>query len=263
MRASRLILVAAALPALSCTGTTGYQLVVFNAVAEGPADAQAGYTFSNELGFQVTLTKAVMHVGALYLDQSVPTAGSAEGTCTLPGTYVGEVRDGRDVDMLDPTPQAFPAQGDGSTIPAAVGQVWLSGPDVNSMSSQADALDIEGTVARLDGTSFPFFGAISIDTSSFPPPQSAALPGTSPICEQRIVREILVDITLSQGGTLILHLDPKALFSNVDFSGVKPSGDPPSYQFSMPPMDQPSRNLLNNLQASGSVYRFEWRPANP
>src|SRR5579864_7806737 len=162
----RLLALAVALVAFaSCTGTTGYDLVSFYAVAAGPPDAQRGqpYSFTSDRGFQVQLTKATMHVGAMYLDQSLPTSGSAEGKCTLPGTYVGEVLSGRDVDMLSPDEQLFPIMGAGSTIPAAVGQVWLSGPNVYDATDSIVVLSIAGTATSPDGsTSYPFSGDITI-----------------------------------------------------------------------------------------------------
>jgi hypothetical protein len=261
----RLFTLPALFAALSCTGTTGYQLVSFYAVAQGPPDAQPGYTFDNDQQFRVSLTKAVMHVGAIYLDQSLPTSGSAEGRCTLPGTYVGEVRPGLglDVDMLSPAEQLIPVTGIGSTIPAAVAQVWLSGPDVNDANDQTVVLSIAGNATSLnDGTSYPFSGDITIDKNRNVAPVSGALPGANPICEKRIVTPIRVDITLSQRGTLVLQLDPKALFTNVDFSTLKAfKTDPPSFGFTNDDMVQASRNLYANLRAAGAVYRFAWRPA--
>jgi len=256
-------LLLAALPVASCTGTTGYSLVSFYAVAEGPPDAQAGqpYTFMSG-GYQVSLTKAIIHIGAIYLDDTLPTSGGAEASCTLPGTYVGEVRGGLDIDMLDPRPQAFPVAGNGSTIPAAVGQVWLSGPDVNAMAAQTDILDIEGTATK-DGTTASFFGAITVDQSNNPMPTSTALPGSNPICAARIVTPIFVDITLAQGGTLVLHVDPTSLFNNADFSQIKAPRNSDAFEFTnrgMSSPDQPSRNLYDQLHSNGP-YRFEWRPA--
>jgi hypothetical protein len=246
---------------LSCTGTTGYDLVSFYAVARGPADAHPGYTFTSDKGFQVSLTKAVMHVGAMYLDQSVPTSGSAEQACTLPGTYVGEVRAGRDVDMLSPAEQLFPITGDGSTIPAAVGQVWLSGPNVFDANDATVVLSIAGTATSpADGKAYPFSGDITIDESRSTSPVGTALPGANPICAQRIVTPIRLDVTLSQSGTLVLDLDPKALFTNVDFSALKQfSTDPAAFGFTNDDSNQPSVNLYANLRAAGAVYRFEWR----
>jgi len=260
----------------SCTGTTGYELVSFYAVGEGPADAQRGQPYAFTSGrFEISLTKAVMHVGAIYLNQSLPTSGAAEGTCTLPGTYVGEVRAGRDIDMLDPTPQPFPAlpggsPGDGSTIPAVVGQVWLSGPDVNSTAAQTAPQTILPTVLLVEGSAtdptdaktFPFAGSISIQPTGAP--ANKALPGANPICQQRIVSQIPADITLSQSGTLILHLDPKPLFTRVDFSEfANPiSTDPLLYGFQdqgMMDSDEPSIALYANLRSSGPVYQFDWK----
>jgi hypothetical protein len=256
----------------SCTGTTGYNLVYFYAAAEGPADAQPGYTFTNDLvsgpGFQVSLSKAVLHVGAIYLDESVPTSGGGESPCTLPGTYVGEVRPpmGLDADMLSPNLQRIPVDGFGSTIPAAVGQVWLGGPDVNAASDPTVVLDIAGTATRLsDGLSFPFEESQITISASHDVAASQPTPGAHPICGQRIVTPIRVDITLSQAGTLILHLDPRGLFTNVDFSRLPQIGrDPPTYGFSdngKMDTDQPSRNLYGNLTTPGSVYGLEWQPA--
>jgi hypothetical protein len=263
----RLFSLPALFAALSCTGTTGYQLVSFYAVAQGPPDAQPGYTFDTDQHFRVSLTKAILHVGAIYLDQSLPTSGSAEGTCTLPGTYVGEVRPrlGLDVDMLSPAEQLIPVTGIGSSIPAAVAQVWLSGPDVYDANDQTVVLSIVGNATSLnDGTSYPFSGDITIDKNRNAAPASSALPGANPICEKRIVTPIRVNITLSQSGKLVLQLDPKALFTNVDFSTLKAfKTDPPSFGFTNDDAYQASRNLYANLRAAGAVYRFAWQAAKP
>jgi hypothetical protein len=266
----RLLLLSALFAALSCTGTTGYQLVSFYAVAQGPPDAKPGYTFENDQQFRISLTKAVMHVGAVYLDQSQPTAGSAEGACTLPGTYVGEVRPvaGLDVDMLSPDQQLFPVTGIGSTIPAAIGQVWLSGPDVNDENDRTVVLSIAGTATSLDnGMSYPFAGDITIDKSRNFAANSSSKPGSNPICEKRIVTPIRADVTLAQSGKLVLVLDPKGLFTNVKFADLHNMAlktDPPSpplYLFTNDDSTQPSTNLFLNLKAAGAVYGFAWQPA--
>lgn len=258
-------LVAATIASLcSCTGTTGYELVSFYAAAQGPADASAGrpYTFTSG-AFEITLTKALIHVGALYLNQSLPTSGSAEGRCTLPGTYVGEVRAGRDIDMLDPSRQLFPEAGEGSTIPAAVGQVWLTGGDVFSLTDVTKVLSIAGT-AREGQRSIPFSGDITIDQSRSPAATGSALPGANPICEQRIVTPIVAAIALRQSGTLVLRLDPKGLFTNVDFAALPQVGsNPPAFAFTNDATNTPSVNLYANLRAAGSVYRLEFIPSTP
>ena len=137
----------------SCTGTTGYELVSFYAAAVGPADEVAGkpYQFTNDHGFAVALNTAVIHVGALYLNESVPTSGQQQEPCVLPGTYVGEVRGGSDFDMLSSIPQLFPVAGDGSTIPASTGEVWLTHGDVFASADPLPVLTLDG-IATKDGT---------------------------------------------------------------------------------------------------------------
>jgi hypothetical protein len=253
-----------ALAAASCSGSTGYQLVLFYAAAEGPADAQKGqpYAFTSDKGYAVSLTKATMHVGAIYLDQSRPTSGAAEQACTLPGTYVGEVRGGLDVDMLSPDLQFFGVAGDGSTIPSLIGQVWLSGSDIFDASDATVVLSVSGTATSPDGTTmFPFTGDITIDSHRFSSSVGSAMPGANPICIHRIVTPIDASLTLGEGGTLVLRLDPAPLFVGVEFADLtkfSKDPDPPAYGFTNG-SDGPSNTLYSNLTNPGSVYRFEWR----
>jgi hypothetical protein len=113
-------------------------------------------------------------------------------------------------------------------------------------------------------TDVPFAAQIVIDRSRFPAPTGNATPGANPPCEQRIVTPIPAPITLSQSGTLILHVDPTALFLNADLGCLTQySKDPPSYGIPNDESTQPSRNLYSNLRSAGAVYRFEFRPASP
>lgn len=261
MRGTALSLLFASCVALSCGGTTGYELVTFYAAARGPADAVKGKPYSFAAGgHQVTLTKAVLHVGALYLVQSCPTSGAGAEPCTLPATYVGEVRGGGDVDMLDPSLQEMHVTGSGTTIPACTGQVWLMHGDVNASSDPLPILTLQGTI---DGAR-SFSASIPIDQSDQPAPASSALPGENPICQLRIVTPIAAHLTLAQGGTLVLELDPKALFVNANLGELpSPPGCPTDLCFTSDGSDQPSVNLFQNLRSSGALYRFEWREGPP
>lgn len=255
-----LVLVAA----VSCTGTTGYETVTFYAKAAGPADAVKGQPYKlgpTDRGWIIELRSAVLHVGALYLDQSEPTSGQQQEPCTLPGTYVGEVRAGTDIDMLSPDTQLFPITGYGSTIPAAAAQVWLTHGDVFSSSDPLPVLTLDG-IATQGAQSIHFEAALTIDANRSVVPPGSALPGENPICQQRIVSPILVDVTLSQSGTLLLHLDPKALFVNVDFSTLPGVGQDPVL-FTNDTSNQASVNLYDNLRSAGALYAFEFQPAAP
>ena len=261
MGCARVVLALAFLVACACTGTTGFELVHFNAAAVGPADGKLGYEFVNDRGFHIALRTAKIHIGAVYLDQSLPTSGSAETACTLPGTYTAEVRQGLDADMLSPIAQPFPGRAEGTTLPAHVAEVWLTGGDVNAAEDPTVILAVSGSADK-DGLSYPFSGNISIGRHRFSGAVASALPGANPICKQRIVSPIVTSITTDrEGGLLLLHLDPKPLFTNVDFSALhKFSDDPPAFGFSDSSDDQPSLNLYENLRSVGSVYRFEWIP---
>jgi len=256
---------AAALASLSCVGTTGGELVTFHAAAAGPEDAHAGQPleFTTDLGWDVVLTTAKLHVGAMYLDQSMPVSGSQGTNCILPGTYVAQVTTGLDVDLLSPALQAFPSAGEGTTVPPAlVGQVWLTAGDINATDDLNPILVIEGTATQ-SGTTIPFTGKVTIGSNRLS--SNTQLAGASPICKQRIVSPIPTDVTVGTTGGLVLRIDPRFLFVNVDFSQLTKfsstygfSDDPASAQYT-----QPSRNLYNNLHSGGvlqhaSLYTFTW-----
>jgi hypothetical protein len=250
----RLHLVAVALASLSgaCVGTTGGDLVTFAAVAAGPADAVEGQPleFVNDRGWHVSLTSASLHVGAIYLNQSLPVSGAQNTSCILPGTYVAQVTTGADVDLTSPAEQTFPRAGTGVTIPALAGQLWLAGGDIDTVDDDTPVLSVSG-VADKSGASLAFTGTITIGENRAPNGSS----GGNPICKQRIVSPIPAAVEPRATGKLEVRVDPRLLFVNVDFT-VPASG---TYAFPDDSSDQPSRNLYQNLH-SAAPYRFGWVP---
>jgi hypothetical protein len=254
--------------AAACVGTTGGDVIDFTAAAAGPADAELGkeLSFTTDRGWRVTLTKAVMHVGAVYLDQSMPVSGSQNTSCILPGTYVAEVTNGLDVDILSPLPQQFPVRGHGTTLDARAGQVWLTGGDVNQIADRTPILALEGS-AEKDGDVRPFAGTIVISNNHLK--TGGELAGANPICKERIVSPIRTSIVVAREGGLLVRVDPRALFLNVDFGRLDKVGN--VYAFSDDPaqMDpsspsfysQPSANLYGNLHAGIGLYSFTWDPS--
>src|SRR6185503_5135813 len=89
-----------ALFASACVGTTGGDLFTFDAAASGPEDADPArpFTFTSGLGYRVTLTRAKVHIGAVYVNNAFPVSGAQSTNCVLPGVYVAEVTQGLDVD---------------------------------------------------------------------------------------------------------------------------------------------------------------------
>jgi hypothetical protein len=245
---------ASALAGGSCLGSTGGELVEFDAFAAGPEGLVAGepYVFENQRGYVVTLTKATLHVGAVYLNHSTPTSVAQDTSCYLPGIYVAEVPGGLDVDVLDPEPQAFPVRGAGTSERATTAEIWLTGGPIDAEADPTVIARVEG-VASKDGEELPFEGTITISDNRVDEPNDPALPGANPICKQRIVTPIAVDITPVDGGSLFVRVDPADWFQNVEFDllEAEPSG---SFVFRDDSEDQPSRNFYSGVRANAGVY---------
>lgn len=240
----------------ACTGVTEGGLVEFRAVAAGPRDASGGaLTFRTRAGFDVILTTAVLHIGALYLNRTVPLTSQRESSCVLPGTYVAQVTGGVDVDLLRAEPVAFPVSGTGLQDRAANGEVWLTGSgDVNATEDNTPVFVFAG-VARAGGVALPFRGSFSIGANRVQAPRSAALPGSNPICQERIVTGIPVDLRMTEGGLLTLRADPRAVFADVDFAALAPASDG-TREFLDREEGQPSIAAYFALRASKGVYSF-------
>ena len=105
----------AALVLAGCSGSTGSDLVEFKAFASGPADAVQGapYRFTTTAGYDVTLDRARLHVGALYLNRAMPVLGAQETSCILPGVYAAQVTAGVTFDALSPRLSPFRCLGRG------------------------------------------------------------------------------------------------------------------------------------------------------
>jgi hypothetical protein len=271
--------------ALSCNGSTGYDLVQFYAAGSGFSDATTGqpYSFDTGTGVRVTLTQASLHVGALYLTQSVPQPGGGPQPCALPQTYegafVGEVRGEGDIDLLDPSVQQIQVIGDGSTIPAATGQVWLTHDDSiidGNLNGPDDVpiLTLQGSFED-SGATQTFSAGITIDLSRISGTPNPGLPGEIQICQQRIVSGIPVSITLGQGGTLILQVDAEQLFVGVPFTDLPTAaslatstvsaclaGVSADRCFTNDDTNVSSSTLFANLKTTGP-YQFTWQAAGP
>lgn len=253
------------LPALhGCVGTTGGELLPFDAYAAGPEDAVSGQplVFETSRGYTVSLTRAKLHVGAMYLNRSRPSSVSSDTSCQLAGIYVAEVTTGMDVDILSPTLQPFPEQGFATTEHASTGEVWLFGnDDINAPSDATVILDIAGTAVK-GGETIPFEGKVTISDNRQIPPPTPASPGTHPICKQRIVSPIPVDLDVAAGEDMILRVDPRGFFGNVELDALeKVQDEPPLYRFRDDGDDAPSRALYSGLRASVGTYAITWEAA--
>ncbi|HLK89371.1 MAG TPA: hypothetical protein VKZ18_05740 [Polyangia bacterium] len=255
----------AALVAGGCVGQTGGDTIQFPAGIAGPADAVAGQPLSFLAGaFAVVLTRATLHVGAMYLDQTAPVAGQQATGCYLTGTYVAQVvppsgSGGLDVNLLDPTPQPFPASGLGITAPPAmIGQVWLTGGDINAVADTTAILVVAGTATQA-GTAFPFTATVTIGANH--QSSGTGTGGGDPICKQRIVTPVAAALAIRSTGGLLLRVDPRLFFVGIDFGQLPPDAATGGYSFSDDPTS-PSyfptgQDLFSNLESIGP-YTFSW-----
>jgi hypothetical protein len=247
----------------SCVGTTGGDIVDFQAAAAGPTDAVTGQPLSFETGrgWHVELNTARMHVGALYLSDHSPPSGAQSSSCILPGSYVAQVIEGRDIDLLSSKPQLFPVLGHGTTVePAQSAQVWLTGGDINDPDDPPEptaVLELSGT-ARQGNVNRAFAAKLTIANNRITTGGASA--GADTICVERIVSPIPLALQVQTEGALLLRIDPRMLFTNVDFGALSAENSDGSYAFvdSHDATDQPSINLYNNLKQAGPLYALSW-----
>jgi hypothetical protein len=231
---------AAALAFCACIETTGGEVVDFPVVASGTSDASH---FTNDRGWEITLTEAKLHIGGVYLNSAEPVSGAQDTACILPGTYLAQMTTGMDIDLLSAAPQRFHALGRGITGHAIEAQLWLTGisGDIDTPADPTKILVLAGT-AKLGANVRPFGGVITISTNR-----------PTPICKQRIVA-IATAVQIATTGSLEVRIDAKRLFTNIDFGAVMTFSDEPN-------ADQGSTNLYSNLHAgssAGAPYSFFW-----
>ena len=245
--------------ASGCVGTTGGDTFSFDAFARGEGTGTADEPYVNAHGYSLVLSRARVHLGAVYLNRSAPTSVSADTSCILSGIYVAEVAHALDLDALAGEPQRFPGLGQATQDFAQSGEVWLTGGDVNDPNDATVILDVAGVATR-DENHYPFEGALTIGENRLEP-TPPELPGLKPICKERIVTPIPVDATLARGGHLTLAVDVARMFSNVDFSLLRADSDG-TFHFDDDPTtaDAASRNLYVGLRASTGIYRFSFEP---
>ena len=154
-----------AVAAVGCNGTSGNDRVAFSARASG-GDSGAVRTFTNDFGWAVTLERASMRLGPVYLNTVAPLrahrgfrlireAHADEGHLKG-GLVVGEVLGDVTVDLLGP-PVPFPVAGlvTEDTVRTAEIRFW-PGPGVDPETPLADPiLSVAGEATR-DGATVRF-----------------------------------------------------------------------------------------------------------
>jgi hypothetical protein len=235
--------------ALAACGTTGGNIVSFDVVARGTGATSGESAF----GWHVELTRARLHIGAVYLNLTRPNSGLQDTQCILPGVYTAQELAPLDVDVLSTAPQAFPEPATGTDDEALAGEVWLTGGDVNADSDPTVIVDLAGTASK-GAQILPFSATIAINSKNRGIPTSPAFPGRYPICKQRIVSPIRIDLRPHDRGTLTIAVDPSGWFANVDFALVPPDGVFPDDR-----SNDASDHLLNAVRAATATFEFSFQ----
>lgn len=244
---------------VGCNEDTGSELVTFSAYAAGPQRAIAGepYVFDSAVGYHVQLEHAQLTIGALYLNRARPTLGAQENACVLPGVYAAEVTSGITLDAISPEPVEFPVAGQGTADRALTGEVWLTGGRIDATKDPTPILIVSGTASRAD-ISIGFHGVVTISQNRSVGSPDPATPGANPLCKQRIVTPIPIDIVPSNRGQLELRVEPEQWFDHVEFSQL-PGATEPNRIVEIPDSSEnpAAVQLYQGLRSIGA-YRFDW-----
>ncbi len=254
----------------ACSGTTGSGLVTFSVTGAGAIDVAAPLSFVTPNGFQISLTRASLHINSIYFNQSRPSSGGPQEPCILPGIYVGQAFGscdpatavcGVDIDLLNLSSKPFPVLGQGTLNHVAEADIWLSGGPIDAPIDATPILDLAGIATRA-GDTWPFTGTMTISANRAQPPPNVGMPGANPICRKRIASQIPVDFTLQNGGALSLSVDPRALFNEVDFTLLAAAGSGTTLLL---PDDTSTfgESLYDGVIANSGVYQFVWTNPGP
>lgn len=242
---------------LGCAGGTGSKRFSFEARAGGvEREGNSGpLTFTNQGGWSITLTKADVTIGPLYLNVVPPLTDDTQGL--LPssprihrmlggvdsrrgffdlfektawahgeghlaaGRIVGEVLGQLRFSALSSELVSFPVTGSITQEEVRTAEVWFyPEPGVASDTTQIDtvAFDVAG-VATKGGDTVRFRGALTLN-DAWQPDVPAGSRSTVPITDLRKVRGIPTTFFPNEGGRLELRFDVTRLFRGADFSNL-------------------------------------------
>ncbi len=267
------LLMAALLPA--CSADTGSGRFAFEALAGGAASATgAPLVFTNEVGWTITLVRADISLGPVYLnvqpplrvgrwlDWLVPPA-FAQAAHLDEGRVAGEVLGQVSFSALSSELVPFPVAGTLAQEEVRTAEVWFyPSPGVAAETTAIDtvALDVAGEATR-EGVAISFAGQLVLD-DDWIPEQLAGTRGNASITEIRQVRGIASEFFPVEGGRLELRLDITRLFRGANFASLEdnPVGADGVRQLSQAPgtRDQVMNNLYLGLREVSGTYAVSW-----
>lgn len=268
-----------------CAGGTGSARFEFDARISGPADAPSTggpLVFTNEKGFAVTLTRATVTLGPVYLNVIAPLRGDTLGFSDLfegtafaagedhlgEGRVVGEVLGQVTFDALSSRWVSFPVRGTIVDETVRTTDLWFyPEPGVSPDTTKIDtvALDVAGS-AEKDGVRVPFRGKLVLDDAWLPDATSGQRAKQS-IAQIRKVRGISSAFRPTEGGSLEIRFDVRRPFRGADFSNLAANptdkdGTKVLVQAKTGKVttDQVMTNLYQGLRDATGTYSIAWRP---
>ena len=270
---------ASALVVASCSERTGGERFEFLASAGG--QAQAAQSFVNQRGWSITLSRAELSVGPVYLNavaplrsdgvafwsRLVPPASAAGEDHLQSGRVLGEVLGRVTFDALSPVLVPFNVPGSATSEQVRTADVWLYPPPgfgPEATKNIPASLRVAGVALR-GAERVAFRGELTIDDTWLP----EALPGSRAsrtVLSLRQVRGLPSTFLLRAGGRLELRVDARALFRGADFAALESSqrASDGTYVLSQAAgaTDQVMTNLYQGLHATREVYAFSWVDSN-
>jgi hypothetical protein len=264
-----------------CAADTGSKRFAFEALAGGSSEASgAPLTFENEKGWTVTLTKATVTLGPVYLNVVAPLTDQktslldflirpawAHGEAHLEsGRIVGEVLSQVTFDALSPALVPFSSLGTITREECRTAEVWLyPEPGISPNRTKIDtiAFDVAGTASRA-GESVPFRGALVLD-DTWVPDQVAGTRGAQTVASIRKVRGIPASFFPNEGGRLEIRFDVSRLFRGANFENL---ADNPTDADGRKVLvqskggrlttDQVMQNLYQGMREANGTYAVRW-----
>lgn len=284
----------AALATAGCASDTGETRFSFGASAGGverPAHDPGSLTFTNERGWTITLTKATVTFGPVYLNVAPPLREEglsrlldfvvkpawADGSDHLgAGRVVGEVLGQVTFDALSSELVEFPVAGSLAQERIRTSEVWFYpkpgvaaettkiGPKPGAAAETGTvALDVAGSATDGQAT-VRFRGALVLD-DAWLPEATAGSRGTLSITEIRKVRGIPSAFYPTEGGRLEVRFDVEEPFRGADFSNLENNptdadGTKILVQSKSGKVttDQVMTNLYQGLRSATGTYSVRW-----
>ncbi len=280
---------------MGCSGTTGARRFAFETKVGGVArDPREPFTFTNDKGWRITLTKATVTVGPIYMNVIAPVheesslrrgqrpspsrfavfghglvrpALAAQTAYLTDGRYVGEVLSQVTFDALSPDLVTVPAQGTLTEELVRSTEVWLYPPphvSPDAVNIDSPALDVAGEAIGGSGDTIRFRGELVLNGAWMTDATDNSRSAT-PIAETRKVRGIPSSFLPLDGGHLEIRFDVRALFRGADFTNLAPNpADADGTKILVQSKsgkvttDQVMRTIHQAMRASTGTYLVRW-----